>query len=235
LRGALGRGVFRRGQIPATGPSAAASPAPSAEAVSATAASTVSAAAASTITASAAIATGTAISAAGLEFAPGLLFTVAKVFLGLRVLIDRSGRRRSALHLAQNFSGQHEGRFRGGSGLALAFGRGAGFGFALRRGFAFGQSRGGSGMSMSVAHAVAGFIFLEVFENIADVEESVAVQADIHEGGLHAGQDAVDSALVNAANERELFFALDIDFYELTFFQNRDSPFMGGCGDNQFF
>jgi hypothetical protein len=55
-------------------------------------------------------------------------------------------------------------------------------------------------------------IILEIFENVADVKEGIAIKADIHERGLHAGEDAGDSAFVDTANEGELFFALDVNF-----------------------
>ena len=55
-------------------------------------------------------------------------------------------------------------------------------------------------------------VVFEIFEYVADVEERVAVQADVNEGGLHARQDASDFAFVNAADEGEFFFALDVDF-----------------------
>lgn len=80
-----------------------------------------------------------------------------------------------------------------------------------------------------------GFVLFQVFEYVADVQEGVAVQADVHEGRLHAREHAGDPALVNASNQRELFLAFDVNLYELSFFQNRDSPFVGGCGNNQFF
>jgi hypothetical protein len=59
---------------------------------------------------------------------------------------------------------------------------------------------------------VAMIIILEVLENVADVEEGVAIETDIDERRLHTGEDSGDSAFVDAANEREFFFALDIDF-----------------------
>jgi len=59
---------------------------------------------------------------------------------------------------------------------------------------------------------VAVIVILEIFENVADVQEGIAVQADINESRLHTGKDASDSAFVDAADQRELFFALDIDF-----------------------
>ena len=55
-------------------------------------------------------------------------------------------------------------------------------------------------------------VVLEIFENIADVKESIAIEADVDESGLHAGEDAGDSAFVDAADEGELFFALDVNF-----------------------
>jgi hypothetical protein len=59
---------------------------------------------------------------------------------------------------------------------------------------------------------VAVIIVFEIFENVADVEESIAIKADVNESGLHAGEDAGDSAFVDAADEGELFFALDVNF-----------------------
>ncbi len=55
-------------------------------------------------------------------------------------------------------------------------------------------------------------IVFEIFENVADVQEGVAIQPDIHERGLHSREHACDPALVDTANQRELFFALDINF-----------------------
>src|SRR2546422_8967909 len=43
------------------------------------------------------------------------------------------------------------------------------------------------------------------------------------------------SSFVDAADEGELFFALDVYFYELTFFHDGNPALMGGCVDNQFF
>jgi hypothetical protein len=55
-------------------------------------------------------------------------------------------------------------------------------------------------------------VVLEVFENVADVQEGVAVETNVHEGGLHAGEDAGDFSFVDAADEREFFFPLDVNF-----------------------
>jgi hypothetical protein len=74
--------------------------------------------------------------------------------------------------------------------------------------------------AMAVAVAIAGAVFMavamivvfQIFKNVTDIQEGVAVQADVHESGLHAGKDACDFSFVDAADEGELFFALDVDF-----------------------
>ena len=65
---------------------------------------------------------------------------------------------------------------------------------------------------MAIVVAMAVIVVFQIFENITDIEEGVAVEADIHESGLHARKDAGNSAFVDAADEGELFFALDVDF-----------------------
>jgi hypothetical protein len=55
-------------------------------------------------------------------------------------------------------------------------------------------------------------VVFQVFENVADVQKRVAVEADIHESRLHTGKDAGDFSFVDAADQRELFFALDVNF-----------------------
>jgi hypothetical protein len=60
--------------------------------------------------------------------------------------------------------------------------------------------------------AVSGIVVFEIFENVADVQEGVAIKADVNESGLHAGEDASNTALVDAADERELLFAFDVNF-----------------------
>ena len=55
-------------------------------------------------------------------------------------------------------------------------------------------------------------VVLEVFENIANVEKGITIQADVHESRLHAREDACDFPFVDAADESELFFPLDVNF-----------------------
>jgi len=61
----------------------------------------------------------------------------------------------------------------------------------------------------SVTMAV--FVVLEVFENVADVQESVAIQADVDESRLHAGEYPRHFSFVDASDERELFFTLNVN------------------------
>src|SRR5579864_6169029 len=42
--------------------------------------------------------------------------------------------------------------------------------------------------------------FLEFLQEVGDVEESVAIEANIHKRGLHAGKHACDTAFIDAAN-----------------------------------
>lgn len=72
------------------------------------------------------------------------------------------------------------------------------------------RKRGRSGRCIGVRMPV--IVVFEIFEDVADVEESIAIEADINESGLHAGEDAGDSAFVDAADEGKLFFALDVNF-----------------------
>src|SRR5580704_6286330 len=92
-----------------------------------------------------------------------------------------------------------------GSGMAQRF-TGKQFDNIGRRGRK--RRRSGRGVRMRMAVIVV----FQIFENIADVEESIAIEADVNESGLHAGEDASDSTFVDAANEGELFFALDVNF-----------------------
>ena len=43
------------------------------------------------------------------------------------------------------------------------------------------------------------------------MQEAVALEADVDEGGLHAGQDVVDLALVDVADDRAPAAALDVE------------------------
>jgi hypothetical protein len=59
---------------------------------------------------------------------------------------------------------------------------------------------------------VAVVIAFEIFEDVTDVQKCVSVEANVHESGLHSWKNASDFSFVDAADEGELFFALDVDF-----------------------
>jgi hypothetical protein len=43
-------------------------------------------------------------------------------------------------------------------------------------------------------------VLFQIFQEIADVQEGVAIEADVHEGGLHAGEDPGYTPFVEAAD-----------------------------------
>ncbi len=55
-------------------------------------------------------------------------------------------------------------------------------------------------------------VVFEIFENVADVQEGVAIETNFDESGLHSREDAGDFTFVDAADEGEFFFALDVNF-----------------------
>ena len=54
-------------------------------------------------------------------------------------------------------------------------------------------------------------------DDLVDVEEAVALEADVDEGGLHAGQDVVDLALVDVADDRSPAAALYVELRDVAF------------------
>jgi hypothetical protein len=77
--------------------------------------------------------------------------------------------------------------------------------------------RGTQGRGQSRRNALSQIVRLdvvvvfEVFENVADVQKRIAVQADVHESGLHAREDARDFSFVDTADERKFLLALDVN------------------------
>jgi hypothetical protein len=53
---------------------------------------------------------------------------------------------------------------------------------------------------------------LQILEHVADVQKSIAIETDVNESRLHSREDSSNPAFVDAADERELFFPLDVDF-----------------------
>ena len=77
-------------------------------------------------------------------------------------------------------------------------------------------------------------VLLQAFEEIGNVEESVAVEPYVNEGRLHPGQHARDAAPVDAAGQAKFFFPFKINFNDLTFFHQSDFGLVGRGGDYHF-
>jgi hypothetical protein len=78
------------------------------------------------------------------------------------------------------------------------------------RGTIRGGQRGYGSLRLLVRVPV--IVIFKVLENVTDVQEGVAVETNVHEGGLHAGEDAGDFSFVDAADESEFLLALNVDF-----------------------
>jgi hypothetical protein len=52
-------------------------------------------------------------------------------------------------------------------------------------------------------------VFIEVGDDVGYVEETVALESDVDERRLHAGEDFRDPAFVNIADDTAVLFALD--------------------------
>ena len=74
----------------------------------------------------------------------------------------------------------------------------------------YGNRRGCGSMRLGVPMPV--IVIFKIFENVADVQEGIAVEPDVHESGLHARKHPRNAALVDTTDQRELFFALDVNF-----------------------
>ena len=62
---------------------------------------------------------------------------------------------------------------------------------------------------------VAALELVKVADDVGDVEEAVALEADVDEGRLHAGQHLRDPALVDVADDAPIALALDEDLRQL--------------------
>ena len=81
----------------------------------------------------------------------------------------------------------------------------------------------------------ARFELVELFERIddvGDVKEAVALEAEIDEGGLHAGEDLADPAFVDVADDAPLPLPFDEDFGGEIVFENGHHGFVAVGGDD---
>ena len=73
---------------------------------------------------------------------------------------------------------------------------------------------------------------LERGHHVGNIEESVALETEVNERRLHAGQDFRHPALVEIANDSALMFALDEDLGNLIVLENGHTCFVARRGDD---
>ena len=71
-----------------------------------------------------------------------------------------------------------------------------------------------------------GVLGVDVGHEVGHVQERCAVQPDVDEGRLHAGQHAHDAAEIDVADEAARGGALDVDFLRDALLQDRDACFL---------
>ena len=74
--------------------------------------------------------------------------------------------------------------------------------------------------------------FRDGVDDFRDVEERVAFEADVNEGGLHAGENLVHPAFVDVANDPALILALDEYFDDLVVLEDGDPRLVDARGDD---
>ena len=76
------------------------------------------------------------------------------------------------------------------------------------------------------------FELLERVDHVGDVQEAVALETEIDERGLHAGQDFRDPAFVDVADDAALPLALDENFGDEVVFENGHDRLVAVRGDD---
>ena len=74
---------------------------------------------------------------------------------------------------------------------------------------------------------VAAVSVLAVLPDVGDVQERGALEADLDERGLHAGQHARDAAQVDVADQAARAGALDVQLLHDALLEHRDARFLG--------
>ena len=67
----------------------------------------------------------------------------------------------------------------------------------------------------AAASASLGYGLTAWEHDLVDVQEAVSLEADVDESGLHTGQDVVDLALVDVADDRAAATPLDVELGDL--------------------
>ena len=72
----------------------------------------------------------------------------------------------------------------------------------------------------------------ERVDDVGDVEEAVALEAEVDEGGLHAGQHFRDPALVDVTDDAAVPLALDENLRDEVVFENGHHGLVAVGGDD---
>ena len=87
---------------------------------------------------------------------------------------------------------------------------------------------------MLLDRALAAVAVLPMLPDVGDVQERRALEPDLDERALHAGQHARDAAEVDVADEPARARALDVQLLHDALLEHRDAGFLGGYVDKDF-
>src|SRR5262245_14013810 len=102
-------------------------------------------------------------------------------------------------------------------------------GLSRRRGMRLARRGDGCGDILVGLEAIE---LLERGDDVAHIEEAVALEPEINESRLHAGEDFRYPALVDVANHAARALAFDENLGDLIFLENRHPCFVGARGDD---
>ena len=92
---------------------------------------------------------------------------------------------------------------------------------------ATGSAAGSAGFVVVFVARLEALELLDGVDDFSDVEERVALEADVDERRLHPGQDLRDPALVDVADDAALILALDEDLDDLVVLEDGDARVVG--------
>ena len=78
-------------------------------------------------------------------------------------------------------------------------------------------------------------VLFGIFEEVRNVKEGVSLEADIHECGLHAGQDFRYLTFIYVADDALRSVPLDVKLNELVVLEDRKLGLLRCRGNDQFF
>ncbi len=112
---------------------------------------------------------------------------------------------------------------------------------ARREGYCFSRVRFGLRLwLMALGYWAIGGNFVQIFRvfqlhKVGDIEERVALQANVDKGRLHSGEDASYAAFIDGTCQGVFVFAFEVDFREQIVFDQPHFGFVRGGRHKQFF